>query len=73
MAIQAVILCGGLGKRLRPITNSIPKPLAPINGRPFIIYLLEQLKSQGIKRIILLTGYLGDMIKKLLVMANLLD
>ena len=64
MAIQAVILCGGLGKRLRPITNSIPKPLAPINGRPFIIYLLEQLKSQGIKRIILLTGYLGDMIKK---------
>ena len=64
MAIQAVILCGGLGTRLRPITNKIPKPLAPLNGKPFIDYLLKQLKSQRIKNVLLLTGYLGSLIKK---------
>ncbi|WP_440913814.1 HAD-IIIA family hydrolase [Candidatus Pelagibacter sp.] len=64
MTIQAVILCGGLGTRLKPITNKIPKPLAPLNGKPFIDYLLKQLKSQRIKNVLLLTGYLGDLIKK---------
>jgi histidinol-phosphate phosphatase family protein len=64
MTTQAVILCGGLGKRLRPITKSIPKPLAVVSGRPFIFHLLEQLKIQGIKKVVLLTGYLGDMIQK---------
>ena len=64
MTIQTVILCGGLGTRLRPITNIVPKPLAVLNGKPFIFYILQQLKSQDIKKVLLLTGYLGDLIKK---------
>ena len=64
MSIQTVILCGGLGTRLRPITNIVPKPLAVLNGKPFIFYILQQLKSQDIKKVLLLTGYLGDLIKK---------
>ncbi|MEC7788673.1 MAG: HAD-IIIA family hydrolase [Chloroflexota bacterium] len=59
---QAVILCGGLGMRLRPITDNLPKPMAPVNGRPFLAYLLQQLKEQGIERILMLTGYRGEMI-----------
>jgi len=60
---QAVILCGGLGTRLRPFTNSLPKPMILCNGKPFLEYLLEQLAEQGIKRFCLLTGYLGEQIK----------
>ena len=61
---QAVIFCGGLGKRLRPLTNSLPKPMVPINGKPFLEYLLQQLSDQGLKRFLLLTGYLGETIRK---------
>jgi histidinol-phosphate phosphatase family protein len=64
MTMQAIILCGGLGTRLRPITDNVPKPLALLNGKPFIDYLLKQLKSQGIKQVLLLTGYLGNLLKK---------
>ncbi len=59
---QAVILCGGLGTRLRPITDSMPKPMAPVNGKPFLYHLLLQLSEQGIKRFVLLTGYKGEQI-----------
>lgn len=61
---QAVILCGGLGERLRPLTDTLPKPLAPINGRPFLAFLIGQLRDQGIERIVLLTGYLGELIRE---------
>jgi histidinol-phosphate phosphatase family protein len=61
---QAAILCGGLGKRLRPITDTLPKPMVPINGRPFLEYLLEQLKDQGVSEILLMTGYLGEQIQE---------
>jgi histidinol-phosphate phosphatase family protein len=60
---QAAILCGGLGNRLRPITDTLPKPMVPINGRPFLEYLLEQLKDQGVSKILLMTGYLGEQIQ----------
>jgi histidinol-phosphate phosphatase family protein len=59
---QAVILCGGLGTRLRPLTNNLPKPMVPVNGKPFLFYLIEQLAEKGIKRFLLLTGYLGEQI-----------
>ena len=62
--MQAVIICGGRGKRLMPITKNIPKILAPVNGKPFIFYILEQLYKQGIKEIVFLTGYLGKKIEK---------
>ena len=55
--LTAVLLCGGKGERLRPFTETCPKPLVPINGRPLLAYLLEQLERQGIRRCILCTGY----------------
>lgn len=61
---QAVILCGGLGTRLRPLTDTMPKPLVSVNGRPFLEYLIEQIRAQGIRRILLLTGYRGEMIRE---------
>jgi len=61
---QAVIFCGGLGTRLRPLTNSLPKPMAPILDKPFLEYLLQQLSEQGIIRFVLLTGYLGEIIQE---------
>ena len=60
---QAVILCGGLGTRLRPYTNHMPKPLIHCNGKPFLWHLLNQLHEQGIKRYVLLTGYLAEKIE----------
>jgi D-glycero-D-manno-heptose 1,7-bisphosphate phosphatase len=60
MIKQAVILAGGLGTRLRPITDKIPKPMIQFHGKPFLEYLIELLKEQGIEEIILLLGYLSD-------------
>jgi len=60
---QAVILCGGIGTRLKPFTNTIPKPMILCNEKPFIWYLLSQLHDEGIDRFVLLTGYLGEKIK----------
>lgn len=59
---QAVILAGGLGTRLRPLTNSLPKPMIPINGRPFMAYLVDQLRENGFERILMLLGYQADKI-----------
>jgi D-glycero-D-manno-heptose 1,7-bisphosphate phosphatase len=59
---QAVILAGGRGERLRPITDTIPKPMAPINGMPFLDYLLESIRQVGISRVLLLVGYCHDVI-----------
>lgn len=53
----AVILAGGEGKRLRPLVSDVPKPLAPIAGRPFIHWLLDLLSLRGIRRALLLLGY----------------
>ena len=64
MIKQAVILAGGQGTRLQPLTLTTPKPLIPINGKPFVQYLIEHLKENGIEEIIFLTGYLGDQIEK---------
>jgi histidinol-phosphate phosphatase family protein len=61
---QAVILCGGLGTRLRPHTDHLPKPMIPCSGIPFLWYLLQQMEEQGIKRFILLTGYLAEKIEE---------
>jgi len=61
--VQAVILCGGLGARMRPHTDLLPKPMIPVNGRPFLEYLVEQLRDQGITRVALLTGYRAPQIE----------
>ena len=59
---QAVILAGGRGTRLRPITNTRPKPMVEFHGKPFLEYLIEMLRDQGFKRILLLLGYLPEVI-----------
>lgn len=58
----AVILAGGLGTRLRSVVTDVPKPMAPIEGRPFLEYLLDYWIDQGIERFILSVGYRGDVI-----------
>jgi NDP-sugar pyrophosphorylase family protein len=59
---QAVVFAGGRGERLRPLTDSIPKPMAPVMGRPFLDYLLKSLTNAGIKRILILVGYRAEKI-----------
>src|SRR6266480_7770587 len=57
------ILAGGLAERLRPATNKTPKALLSVAGEPFLIHQLRLLHSQGLRRIVLCVGYLGEMIK----------
>lgn len=61
---QAVILAGGKGERLKPLTNSIPKPMAPVKGIPFLDYLIFSIINTGINNILLLLGYKSDQIIK---------
>jgi len=58
-----LILCGGLGTRFSEVRNDIPKALAPINGKPFLDILINDLVSQGFKRIILASGHLSNQIE----------
>ncbi|MGH2587587.1 MAG: HAD-IIIA family hydrolase [Dehalococcoidia bacterium] len=60
---QAVILAGGRGTRLQPLTDHRPKPMIEFHGRPFLEYLVEQLRDQGFERILLLLGYLPEVIQ----------
>ena len=57
------ILCGGLATRLRPVTETIPKALIPIQGQPFIHHQLTLLRSRGVSDVVLCAGYLGEMIR----------
>ncbi|MBI5180531.1 MAG: NTP transferase domain-containing protein [Nitrospirae bacterium] len=60
--IDVVILCGGLGTRLRPVTGDLPKVLVNICGRPFIDLLVEGLQQWGFKRFILCVGYMSELV-----------
>jgi D-glycero-D-manno-heptose 1,7-bisphosphate phosphatase len=60
---QAVILAGGRGTRLRPISDVRPKPMVEIHGKPFIEYMVEMLREQGFDRILLLLGYLPEVVQ----------
>lgn len=57
------ILAGGLAKRLRPLTETIPKALVDVNGEPFIAHQLRLLRRNGVGHVVLCTGYLGEMIE----------
>lgn len=61
---QAVILAGGMGTRLKPLTDKIPKPMVPINDKPFLQYLIELLRENEIFEIVLLTGHLHEKIEE---------
>ena len=62
--IDTLILCGGKGTRLQTVVPDKPKILADIGGSPFIEYLLNYLEKEGIKRIILCSGYKHNQIKE---------
>lgn len=61
---QAIILAGGQGVNMRPLTYEVPKPLIPVGGKPVIEYTLEMLREAGIREVILAIGHLGDKIKQ---------
>lgn len=60
---EAIILAGGFGTRLRSVVSDVPKPLAPVAGRPFLAWLLDALERGGLRRVVLATGYLGEMVE----------
>ena len=60
--LKAVILAGGRGDRLRPLTDTVPKPMIEINGKPFLQYQVELLREYRISEIVLCVGYLKDRI-----------
>ena len=61
--MQAVILAGGLGTRLKPLTRQVPKVMVLINGVPFLLHLLRLLKHHGVNEIVLCTGYLSEQVR----------
>src|SRR5262249_51348044 len=63
MALQCVILAGGLGTRMRPLTETVPKALVPVLGRPFADWQLTLLREQGAERVVYCTGYRGGMLR----------
>jgi NDP-sugar pyrophosphorylase family protein len=63
MALQCVILAGGLGTRMRPLTETIPKALVPVLGTPFADWQLALLAEQGVERVVYCTGYRGEMLR----------
>jgi mannose-1-phosphate guanylyltransferase len=64
--MQALILAGGEGTRLRPLTSTIPKPVVPLAGRPFIVYMLEWLRSHGVDEVILACGFMAHDVRAVL-------
>ena len=64
--MKAVILVGGQGTRLRPLTCNTPKPMIPLMNQPFIEHMLEQLRDQGIDEVVLAVQYLADHFRKAL-------
>jgi len=62
--MQAVILAGGLGTRMRPITETIPKPMIAVAGKPFLQHQLELLSAAGAEKALLLVAYLGEQIQE---------
>lgn len=62
MTTEAIVLAGGMGTRLRTVVSDVPKPMAPVNGRPFLAYLLDDLAKQGLTRVVLAVGYKREVI-----------
>ncbi|MBW8000510.1 MAG: NTP transferase domain-containing protein [Planctomycetes bacterium] len=61
--MQTVILAGGIGTRLRPLTHKIPKPMVKVHNKPFLEHLLQLVKSYGLSDILILASYLGTQIE----------
>jgi mannose-1-phosphate guanylyltransferase len=64
--VQAVILVGGEGTRLRPLTSNVPKPIVQLVDRPFMAYMLEWLRGHGVDDVIMSCGFLADGVREVL-------
>ncbi len=62
--MYALILAGGQGERLRPLTDTLPKPLVPLDGKPILWYQVEWLKQAGVTNVIFLVGYRWEMVRE---------
>src|SRR5579863_4163019 len=62
--VAAVVLAGGFGTRVRHLLADLPKPMAPVAGRPFLEWVLRYLSKQDVKRIVLSTGYHSEVVEK---------
>ena len=62
--MQAAILAGGLGTRLRPLTNKVPKAMIPVNGRPFLEFEVDLLRKNKVNDLVLCLGYLGEQVEE---------
>ena len=62
--LTVALLAGGLATRLRPVTERIPKSLVEVNGEPFVAHQLRLLQANGIRRVVLCVGFLGEMIRE---------
>lgn len=67
MIKEAIILVGGLGKRLQPVVKDIPKPLADVGGKPFLWYILQKLLQENMERIILSAGYKAELVEEFIL------
>src|SRR2546429_4290360 len=64
--MQALILVGGEGTRLRPLTSTVPKPVVPLVDRPFIAYMLEWLRGHGVEDVVMSCGFLASGVRNVL-------
>jgi mannose-1-phosphate guanylyltransferase len=64
--MQALILVGGEGTRLRPLTSTVPKPVVPLVDRPFIVYMLEWLRGHGVDDVVMSCGFLASGVRNVL-------
>src|SRR5258705_5827962 len=64
--MQALILVGGEGTRLRPLTSTVPKPVVPLVDRPFIVYMLEWLRGHGVEDVVMSCGFLASGVRNVL-------
>src|SRR5574341_2143329 len=63
MSLPVAIVAGGLGTRLSPLTERIPKSLVEVAGKPFVVHQLELLQQHGLRHVVLCVGYLGDQVR----------
>ena len=63
VGMHALVLAGGKGERLRPLTDTVPKPMAPVAGRPILEYQIDWLKDAGVDKVVFLVGYRWESIR----------
>lgn len=73
MSLPVAILAGGIATRLRPLTEKIPKALVDVAGKPFVVRQLDYLRQQGITRVVLCIGYLGEQVEAVVGDGSIFD